>query len=103
MNTKILGIIVMFAVSVALAIPFGKYIAKVYGGEKTLPDPLFNPIEKFFYKISGIVPTREMNWKEHMTALLTINLVWFLLGMGILMTQQWLPLNPDNNPNMSAD
>ncbi|ACU07575.1 Potassium-transporting ATPase A chain [Flavobacteriaceae bacterium 3519-10] len=103
MNTEILGIIVMFAVSVALAIPFGKYIAKVYGGEKTLPDPLFNPIEKLFYKISGIVPTREMNWKEHMTALLTINLVWFLLGIGILMTQQWLPLNPDNNPNMSAD
>lgn len=103
MNTEILGIIVMFAVSVALAIPFGKYIAKVYGGEKTLPDPLFNPIENLFYKISGIVPTREMNWKEHMTALLTINLVWFLLGMGILMTQQWLPLNPDNNPNMSAD
>lgn len=103
MNTEILGIIVMFAAAVALAIPFGKYIAKVYGGEKTLPDPLFNPIEKLFYKISGIVPTREMNWKEHMTALLTINLVWFLLGMGILMTQQWLPLNPDSNPNMSAD
>ncbi|MBH1959056.1 MAG: potassium-transporting ATPase subunit KdpA [Flavobacteriia bacterium] len=103
MNTEILGIIVMFAAAVALAIPFGKYIAKVYGGEKTLLDPLFNPIEKIFYKISGIVPTREMNWKEHMTALLTINFVWFLLGMGILMTQQWLPLNPDNNPNMSAD
>ncbi len=103
MNTEILGIIVMFAAAVALAIPFGKYIAKVYGGEKTLLDPLFNPIEKIFYKISVIVPTREMNWKEHMTALLTINFVWFLLGMGILMTQQWLPLNPDNNPNMSAD
>ncbi|MBW8360666.1 MAG: potassium-transporting ATPase subunit KdpA [Kaistella sp.] len=103
MNTEILGIIVMFAASIALAIPFGKYIAKVYGGEKTLLDPLFNPIEKIFYKISGIVSTREMNWKEHMTALLTINFVWFLLGMGILMTQQWLPLNPDNNPNMSAD
>ena len=38
-----------------------------------------------------------------MVALLTINLVWFLLSMLILMTQYWLPLNPDQNPNMSPD
>lgn len=103
MNTELLGIIVVFLGTLALALPFGKYIAKVYGGEKTLLDPLFNPIEKACYKISGINPAKEMNWKEHMVAMLTINLVWFLLGMLILMTQQWLPLNPDNNPNMSPD
>ena len=103
MNTEILGIIAMFVAALVLALPFGIYIAKVYGGEKTLLDPVFNPIEKLFYKISGINPTKEMNWKEHMVAMLTINLVWFLLGMVILMTQQWLPLNPDKNPNMSAD
>lgn len=103
MNTELLGIIVVFLGTLALALPFGKYIAKVYGGEKTMLDPLFNPIEKACYKISGINPAKEMNWKEHMVAMLTINLVWFLLGMLILMTQQWLPLNPDNNPNMSPD
>jgi len=103
MNTEILGIIAMFVAALVLALPFGIYIAKVYGGEKTLLDPIFNPIEKIFYKISGINPTKEMNWKEHLVAMLTINLVWFLLGMVILMTQQWLPLNPDKNPNMSAD
>lgn len=102
MNTEILAIIAMFTLSVLLAIPFGKYIAKVYDGEKTLPDPVFNPIEKLFYKVSGINPKTEMNWKEQITALLTINLVWFLLGMLILMTQGGLPLNPDNNPSMSA-
>lgn len=103
MNTEILGIIAMFVAALVLALPFGIYIAKVYGGEKTLLDPVFNPIEKLFYRISGINPTKEMNWKEHMVAMLTINLVWFLLGMVILMTQQWLPLNPDKNPNMSPD
>lgn len=103
MNTELLGIIVVFLGTLALALPLGKYIAKVYGGEKTLLDPLFNPIEKTCYKISGINPAKEMNWKEHMVAMLTINLVWFLLGMLVLMTQQWLPLNPDSNPNMSPD
>ena len=102
MNTEILAIIAMFTLSVLLAIPFGKYIAKVYGGERTPLDPVFNPIEKLFYTVSGINPKTEMNWKEQMTALLTINLVWFLLGMLILMTQGKLPLNPDNNPSMSA-
>lgn len=103
MNTEILGIIVMFSLSVLLAIPFGKYIAKVYGGEKTLLDPIFNPFERLFYKVSGINPQKEMNWKQQMVALLTINMVWFLLGMLILMTQGSLPLNPDKNPSMSAD
>lgn len=103
MNTELFGIIVVFLGTILLALPFGKYIAKVYGGEKTLLDPLFNPIEKVCYKISGINPAKEMNWKEHMVTMLTISLVWFLLGMLLLMTQQWLPLNPDGNPNMSPD
>lgn len=103
MNTELFGIIAMFVLTVGLAIPFGKYIAKVYAGEKTPLDPIFNPIEKFFLRVSGIDQNAEMNWKQHMAALLTINFVWFLLGMFVLMNQAWLPLNPDGNPSQSAD
>lgn len=103
MNTEILGIIAMFAISVLLSIPLGKYMARVYGERKTFLDPIFNPIEKLFFKISGINPTQEMDWKQQMAAMLSINLVWFILGMFILMTQGNLPLNPDKNPNMSPD
>jgi K+-transporting ATPase ATPase A chain len=103
MNTELLGIIAMFVLTVALAIPFGRYIAKVYAGDKTPLDTVFNPIEKFFFRLSGIDSKTEMNWKQHMAALLTINFVWFLLGMFVLMAQGWLPLNPDGNPGQSAD
>jgi len=103
MNTEILGIIVIFFGTLALAYPLGKYIAKVFAGEKTLLDPVFNPIEKIFFRFSGIDASKEMNWKQSMVALLVINVVWFLLGMLILMCQGWLPLNPDGNPSMSAD
>jgi K+-transporting ATPase ATPase A chain len=103
MNTEILGIVAMFLLTLALAIPLGKYISKVYGLEKTWLDFIFNPLEKLFFKLSGINPAEEMNWKQHMKALLTINLIWFLLGMIILMTMGNLPLNPDGNPSMSAD
>lgn len=103
MNTEILGIIAMFLITLGLSIPLGRYIAKVYSGQKTILDPVFNPIEKLFYKISGIDATKEMNWKQHMSAMLTINMIWFILAMAVLMCQGWLPLNPDNNPNMTAD
>lgn len=103
MNTEILGIIAMFLLTLALAIPLGKYISKVYGMEKTWLDFIFNPLEKMFFKLSGVNPEEEMNWKQHMKALLTINIIWFVLGMIILMTMGTLPLNPDGNPSMSAD
>lgn len=103
MNTEITGIIAMFVLTLFLAIPLGKYISKVYSGQKTFLDPVFQPIEKLFYKISGIDSKKEMNWKQHMVALVAINVVWFVLGMIVLLCQGWLPLNPDNNPNMTPD
>jgi len=103
MNTEILGVVAMFLITLLLAIPFGKYISKVYTGEKTFLDPVFKPVERFFYKTSGINPENEMNWKQHLTALLTINFLWFFMSMLILMNMSWLPLNPDGNPDMSPD
>jgi K+-transporting ATPase ATPase A chain len=103
MNTEITGVILMFIATIALAIPFGKYIAKVYAGERTFLDPVFNRVEKFFFRISRIDPNKEMNWKQHLVTLLTINLIWFLFGMLMLMNQRWLPLNPDGNPSMTPD
>ncbi|MEZ0006620.1 K+-transporting ATPase ATPase A chain [Flavobacterium sp. 28YEA47A] len=103
MNTEIIGIIAMFVLTLILAIPLGKYISKVYSGQKTFLDPVFLPIEKLFYKISGIDSKKEMNWKQHMVALIAINVVWFVLGMIILLCQGSLPLNPDNNPGMTPD
>lgn len=55
------------------------------------------------YKVAGINPDRQMNWKQNMYAMLTINLVWFIIGFLLLLNQSWLPLNPDGNPNMSPD
>ncbi|QQV04283.1 MULTISPECIES: potassium-transporting ATPase subunit KdpA [Chryseobacterium] len=103
MNSEILGIILMFALTVTLAVPLGRYIGKIFSNEKTLLDKVFNPLDKFFYKLSGVSPDNEMNWKQHLAALLTINLVWFLIAMFVLTNMSWLPLNPDNNPSMSGD
>ena len=93
----------MFLLTLALAWPLGRYIARVYGGERTWADPIFGPVERLFFRISGIDPTREMTWIEHLKALLTINMLWFLMTMFVLMNMAWLPLNPDGNPSMAPD
>lgn len=103
MNTEILGVVAVFLSAIVLAIPVGNYIAKVYTGTKTLFDPIFNPIERFIFKISGINAQEEMNWKQHLKALLSVNMVWFVLCFLVLIFQGSLPLNPDGNPSMSAD
>lgn len=103
MNTEILGLLLMYLLTVALAIPLGRYIGKVFEADRTWLDRLFNPVDKAFFKLGGIDSQKEMNWKQHLKALLTINLVWFILSMLTLMNMGWLPLNPDGNPSMPAD
>ncbi|MBO9703342.1 MAG: potassium-transporting ATPase subunit KdpA [Sporocytophaga sp.] len=100
MSTEILGVLFMFMLTLLLAIPFGKYIARVYNGDKTITD-FMAPIERAIYRICGIDSHKEMNWKQHMAALLCINMIWFFGAMIILTTQGSLPLNPDGNPSMS--
>src|ERR1700749_3321861 len=102
MNTEYIGIIFMYLATVALAIPLGKYIAKVFKGEKTWLD-FMAPLERLIFKFSGIDPNREMNWKQHLKALLTVNLLWLFYAFFCLLFQSHLPLNPDNNPSQSAD
>jgi K+-transporting ATPase ATPase A chain len=103
LNTELMGVAAMFLVTVGLGIPLGRYIARVYAGERSLLDPVMGPVERFFFRFARIDAKREMTWQEHLKALLTINLVWFLWGMFVFMNQGWLPWNPDGNPSMGAD
>ena len=102
MNTEILGVALQVILMVVLAYPLGKYIAKVYKGQKTWSD-FMKPVERLIFKVSGINPQEEMNWKQFLKALLILNAFWFVWGMVLLVTQHWLPLNTDGNGPQSPD
>ena len=102
MNTEIFGVLLQLALLIGLSWPLGKYIAKVYKGEKTFLDFL-KPVENLIYRVCGINPAEEMNWKQFLRSLLVINLFWFLWGMVLLVSQGLLPLNPDGNAGQSPD
>ena len=79
MNTEILGVILQWVALVVLCYPLGRYMAKVYKGERTWLD-FMAPVEKWVYKLCGINPEQEMNWKQFLKALLMVNL--FCVGHG---------------------
>ena len=96
MNTEILGVILQIVLMVGLALPLGRYIAKVYKGERTCLD-FMKPVERWMYRLSGVNPDEEMDWKKFLRALLVVNMFWFVWGMVLLVAQGVLPLNPDGN------
>ena len=102
MSGEIFGIIVIFLGTVILAYPLGKYITRVFGGEKNFMD-FMDPLERFIFRISGIDPKQSMNWKEFLKAMLAINLLWLVYAMLMLIFQGKLPLNPDGNPGQTPD
>ena len=102
MTGEIIGVILIFLVTILLGYPFGKYISSVFTGEKTFTD-FFNPVEKFIFRVSGINPAESMNWQQFLKAMLTINLLWLVYAMLLLIYQDKLPLNPDGNPGQTPD
>lgn len=101
MSTEIYGVIAQIVALIVLSIPLGKYMAKVYRGEKVWSDFL-KPVERLIYKFSGIDPDKEMDWKQFLKALLIVNGFWFVWGMVLLTLQGYLPLNPDHNLGQSV-
>ena len=102
MHTELTGVVVTFLLTVLLAFPLGRYIAKVYKGDRTILD-FMGPVERFIFRICAIDPTKKMSWKEFLKAMLTINLLWFVYAFFLFLFQGKLPMNPDGNPSMSPD
>ena len=88
-------IILFFAVAVLLAWPLGKYMSKVFSGEKTFMTPLVRPVEKFMYRICGVDEAEEMTWKGYAIALIIFNILAILFVFVFQMVQGVLPLNPE--------
>ncbi|HJS34803.1 MAG TPA: potassium-transporting ATPase subunit KdpA [Pseudoxanthomonas sp.] len=95
--------LLVFALAVALGWPLGRYLAAVMRGAPMRGDALFGRIERPLYRVLGVDPAQGMGWKAYAKAFLLSNLVLGLLVWIIFMTQAWLPLNPNDAPNMRWD
>jgi potassium-transporting ATPase potassium-binding subunit len=100
MNEAIQLIIFMIAL-IALAPLLGKYMAKVFMGEKHIMKPVFGWLEKLVYRTTGINSEEEMNWKTYMYGVLLFNLFGMLFLFLLQMMQAYLPLNTEKLANVS--
>ncbi len=96
--------IVFFLVALTcLGIPMGFYLAGVFQGKKTFLTPILLPLEKGIYRLSGIDPTREMNWKAYTLSFIALNIIGMFFLFLILIFQEKLPLNPQKFPGVKWD
>ncbi len=76
-------------------VPFlGRYMADVFLGERTILDPLMNPVENIIYKASGIRVRETMTGWQYARAVICSNLAMAVLIAFFLIFQGLLPLNP---------
>ena len=96
-------LVVYFGVVLLCVKPLGLYMAHVMDGAPIWPLRLGAPIERVAYRVAGVDPAAEMDWKRYAIALLLFNTVGALTVYGLQRLQLWLPLNPQGFANVSAD
>jgi len=82
------------------AVPLGRYMHGVYEMPGTLPRPL-RALETLVYKLGGVDPNHDMDWKEYLLCLVWFNLFGFLAVFALQLFQASLPLNPQHLPGTS--
>ncbi|MDF9408784.1 MAG: Potassium-transporting ATPase A chain [Pelotomaculum sp. PtaB.Bin013] len=81
---------------VVLAVPMGRYMFKVFTGERTLLDRALLPMEKLAYRLAGIDAQKEMGWREYAFTLLIFNLLGIVFVFLLQLLQGYLPFNPQH-------
>ncbi|MBV8880803.1 MAG: potassium-transporting ATPase subunit KdpA, partial [Planctomycetaceae bacterium] len=87
----------------ALVRPLGSYMARVYEGKPVFLSRVLGPVERFFYKISGIDPAREVGWKSYAVSLMVFSTSGLVALYALQRLQAFLPLNPAGLGPVSPD
>ncbi|KWA74231.1 ATPase [Burkholderia ubonensis] len=80
--------------------PLGTTIARIALGD--LPGPLRRVavVERAIYRLAGVAPDEEMDWKRYAVALVAFNALGAAALYLLQRIQVWLPLNPQHLPNV---
>src|SRR5256714_4300270 len=99
---SVLQVAIFLAIVLLLTRPLGLYMYKIFNGERTWLSPVFVPVERFSYRLSGINPEEEQKWTGYMISVLIFSLVGMLLLYAFERTQQWhgTLFNPQGLPNV---
>ncbi|MDB6017353.1 MAG: K+-transporting ATPase, KdpA [Pedosphaera sp.] len=94
-NLDWLQLALFIAIIVLITKPLGLYLVQVLDAKgKTWLDWLVKPVERVTYRLLGVNPEEEHDWKHFTLAMLLFSAVSALFTYAMLRWQAWLPLNP---------
>ena len=103
MGQGFLQIALTLCIVVLITPILGKYIARVFLGERTILDPVMKPIEAIIYILGGVGKKNDMTGWQYIRALLSSNVVMGVMVYALLYYQKFLPWNPNELGRMRWD
>jgi potassium-transporting ATPase potassium-binding subunit len=97
---ELLQVLVYIGLLIVCTPLLGSFMAKVFNGERNLLSPVLRPVEGVVYRLSGIDPDVEHNWKQYALAMLVFNLMGFAVLFLLQLLQGILPFNPAGVSNV---
>lgn len=95
-TNEVIQAVVFFGLLTALTPLLGWFMARVFQGQRTFLHPLFAPVERWVYRLTGVDPAEEMTWKHYFGAVMVFNVAAVALLVAQQMLQASLPLNPQH-------
>ena len=98
-----LQILLVLAAVLAAAWPLGVFMSRVFSGKATFLTPMIAPMERQFYRLSGVDRTKEQTWLQYTIAMLVFSAAGFVLLYAVQRLQAFLPLNPQGFAGIPPD
>ena len=94
-------ILLFCAIVVALVMPLGGYMTRVFNGERTFLSPVLRPVEAGLYWIGGVDEKREQHWLTYTVAMLLFHVGGFLILYALLRLagRACRSIRPGNRPS----
>jgi len=96
-------IILYFLLLVAVTVPIGAFIFRVFERQWTPLDPVLRPVERAIYAVCGVDETREQRWTGYAVSVLLFSAVGLVFTYLLERLQGHLPLNPEGFPGVRPD
>lgn len=96
-------ILLFCALVLALVVPLGGYMTRVFNSERTLLSPILRPCERALYRIAGVDEKREQHWVSYTLSMLLFHVGGLAVLYAVLRAQAVLPLNPMSQSAVAPD
>jgi len=96
-------ILLVLALVLGAAWPLGAFMADIFGGCQNFLSPIVGPLERRFYRLSGVDPQKEQNWLCYTLSMIVFTAGSFVVLYLLQRFQAFLPFNPEDRDAVAPD